>query len=158
MERLTEWMGGHAAVVNHHANYIDRLAAYEDTGLEPREIESIVDAYGRGMTLRQENGERLRLIHGISTDRLRELVQAEKDGQVMMLRAPVGTWVYRIVTTVGNRWLEHPFVKLTRVSMTNVTAINLQFGRSVFLTREEAERVLVTDINVGSKEGGGFDG
>jgi len=30
MERLTEWRGEHAAVVNHHANYIDRLAAYED--------------------------------------------------------------------------------------------------------------------------------
>ena len=31
---------------------IDRLAAYEDTGLEPEEIERIVDAYGRGYTLR----------------------------------------------------------------------------------------------------------
>lgn len=30
MERLTEWRGEHAAVVNHHANYIDRLARYED--------------------------------------------------------------------------------------------------------------------------------
>lgn len=30
MERLTEWRGEHAAVVNHHVNYIDRLARYED--------------------------------------------------------------------------------------------------------------------------------
>lgn len=30
MERLTEWRGEHAAVVNHHANYIDCLARYED--------------------------------------------------------------------------------------------------------------------------------
>ena len=28
--RLTEWRGAHAAVTNHHANYIDKLAAYED--------------------------------------------------------------------------------------------------------------------------------
>lgn len=28
--RLTEWRGGHAAIVNHHENYIDKLAAYED--------------------------------------------------------------------------------------------------------------------------------
>lgn len=28
--RLTEWRGEHAAVVNHHENYIDKLAAYED--------------------------------------------------------------------------------------------------------------------------------
>lgn len=30
MERLTEWRGEHAAIVNHHENYIDRLAYYED--------------------------------------------------------------------------------------------------------------------------------
>ena len=32
-----------------------RLAAYEDTGLEPEEIERILNSYGRGMTLRTEN-------------------------------------------------------------------------------------------------------
>ena len=31
MERVTEWSSsGHAAIVNHHVNYIDRLAYYED--------------------------------------------------------------------------------------------------------------------------------
>ena len=30
MNRLTEWRGDHAAIVNHHKNYIDKLAAYED--------------------------------------------------------------------------------------------------------------------------------
>lgn len=30
MNRLTEWRGDHAAIVNHHENYIDKLAAYED--------------------------------------------------------------------------------------------------------------------------------
>ena len=38
LERLTEWRGEHAAVVNHHVNYIDRLAAYEDIELMPEEI------------------------------------------------------------------------------------------------------------------------
>lgn len=64
---------------------LDRLAAYEDTGMDPEEIERILDAYGRGMTLRQANSERLQLIHGISTDRIRELVQADKDGRVWVL-------------------------------------------------------------------------
>ncbi len=58
---------------------IDRLAAYEDTGLTPEEIERILDAYGRGMTLRSENAERLRLIKDISTNRLRELARAEAE-------------------------------------------------------------------------------
>ena len=44
MERLTSWMGEHAAVVDHHANYIDRLAAYEDTGLTPEKVKQLVDA------------------------------------------------------------------------------------------------------------------
>lgn len=28
--RLTEWRGEHAAIANHRENYIDKLAAYED--------------------------------------------------------------------------------------------------------------------------------
>ena len=38
MDRPTEWRGEHAAIVNHHENYIDRLAAYEDAGEEGRLI------------------------------------------------------------------------------------------------------------------------
>ena len=41
MERVTEWRGDHAAVCNHHVNYIDRLARYEDTDLEPEEINGL---------------------------------------------------------------------------------------------------------------------
>lgn len=52
-------------------NAVDRLAAYEDTGVEPEEIARILDAYGRGMTLRTENAQRLEIVKGIQTDRLR---------------------------------------------------------------------------------------
>ncbi|MBR1810768.1 MAG: hypothetical protein IJ766_03835 [Clostridia bacterium] len=48
MNRLTEWCGDHAAVVNHHENYIDRLAAYEDTGLEPAEVAELAKAKADG--------------------------------------------------------------------------------------------------------------
>lgn len=43
MERCTEWRGEHAAVMAHNVNYVDRLARYEDTGLEPDEIQEAVD-------------------------------------------------------------------------------------------------------------------
>lgn len=44
-KRVTEWMGEHAAVVDNHANYIDRLAQFEDVGLEPDVIlELLADA------------------------------------------------------------------------------------------------------------------
>lgn len=59
-----------------------RLAAYEETGLEPEEIERILDSYGRGMTLRTENAQRLEIIKEIPIDRLRELAQADREGRV----------------------------------------------------------------------------
>ena len=55
------------------------LADYEDTGLEPQEITRIVDEYGHGHTLRTHAAERLELIREIPTDRLRELVEAERE-------------------------------------------------------------------------------
>ena len=69
---------------------LNRLAAYEDTGLEPEEIERIVDAYGRGHTLRTESAERLEIVREIKTDRLRELAKAEKDGRLEVLPCKVG--------------------------------------------------------------------
>ncbi len=81
MERLTEkTVGGIVLSGDSLAAAgvaLEKLAAYEDTGLEPTEIERILDAYGRGMTLRTENAERLRIIKDIPTDRLQELVRAE---------------------------------------------------------------------------------
>ena len=60
----------------------DRLAAYEESGLEPEEIERILDSYGRGMTLRTENAQRLEIIKEIPINRLRELAQAYREGRV----------------------------------------------------------------------------
>ena len=69
---------------------INRLAAYEDTGLTPEEIERVVDAYGRGHTLRTESAERLEIVREIKTDSLRELAKAEKDGRLEVLPCKVG--------------------------------------------------------------------
>ena len=81
---------------------VDRLAAYEDTGLEPWEIGRIVDAYGRGHTLRTESAERLEIVREIKTDRLRELVLADQDGRLVVLPCKAGSLIY-----VGRRRREH---------------------------------------------------
>ena len=52
-----------------------RLAAYEDTGLEPREVSAIVKEWSDLCTVVGECG-------GI--DRLRELAEADKDGRVVV--------------------------------------------------------------------------
>ena len=63
---------------------MDRLFAYESTGLEPQEIARIVDEYGHGHTLRTHAAERLELIREIPTDRLRELVEADREGRCVV--------------------------------------------------------------------------
>ena len=62
-------MGGDCQI---DSKILDRLAAYEETGLEPEEIDRILDAYGRGMTLRTETAQRLEIVKDIKTTRLRE--------------------------------------------------------------------------------------
>lgn len=58
----------------------DRLAAYEDTGLEPREVSAIVKEWSDLCTIVGECG-------GI--DRLRELAEADKDGRLVVH----GLWI-----------------------------------------------------------------
>lgn len=62
-----------------------RLAAYEDTGWTPEEIEQVINVYGRGQALRTENALRLEAVKDISTDRLRELAEADKAGRLVVL-------------------------------------------------------------------------
>lgn len=48
--------------------------------MTPEEINRIIDAYGRGLTLRSDVSERVELIRDIPTERLREIAEGEKDG------------------------------------------------------------------------------
>lgn len=60
-----------------------RLAAYEDTGLEPESVEALkLSMMGKAISEIAE-------FNGLSIDRLRELAEADKDGRVAVL--PVGT-------------------------------------------------------------------
>lgn len=81
LKRATEWRGEHAAVVNNHINYIDRLAEYEDTGLEPEEV----DAYNRTL-----------LDMGITLGRFGELVNADKEDRLVVLPCKVGDTIYKL--------------------------------------------------------------
>lgn len=54
-ERLTYRDDDGNAAMKGKSACIERLAAYEDTGLSPAEISRILDAYGRGQTLRTES-------------------------------------------------------------------------------------------------------
>ena len=125
----------------------NRLSAYEDTGLEPEEIERVVDAYGRGHTLRTESAERLEIVREIKTDRLRELAKAEQDGRLEVLPCKVGdhiladgreaivVWFFGYKT---GRYLHAQF--LDNAECTDIPFYEI--GKNRLSAREDAEAAL----------------
>lgn len=92
MERLTYFKDGYWRVnfsgVQYQADFVDRLAAYEDTGLTPERCAEFAraDAEGRYIVMRDAEQE------GVA--RLRELAEADKDGRVVVLPCKAGErWV-----------------------------------------------------------------
>ena len=111
---------------------LDRLATYEDTGLEPEEIEDLKDC------IEGEEGTQ-----GTVKDLL-ELVQyrkLEEQGLLIKLPCKIGTPVYEICTDAG--W--HRVDELIKYHIEKVK-FNFEhideIGKTVFLTREEAEKAL----------------
>ena len=62
---------------------IDRLAAYEDTGLEPGEIERIKQDVEEGCL--KSTARR----YGIDVSRLRELAKADREGRIEIIEPDV---------------------------------------------------------------------
>lgn len=128
-----------------------RLAAYEDTGLTPVEVSTLVKDWNDLCTIVGECG-------GIS--RVRVLAEADKDGRLSVLPCKVGDtlWVARNPWTGellkkpldayvnGVKMYSHGiYVNLLfdtrKINGTRDYEIN-HIGKTVFLTREEAEKAL----------------
>ena len=120
------------------ARQYERLAAYEDTGLEPEEMKRIghliSDDSCIGMDFLSACIDAAR--DGISTDRLRELAKAEKDGLLVVLPCKEGTKIYVIRHRLsGKHEIAERYFSLTYNRPE-------EFGKSVFLTLEDAEDAL----------------
>lgn len=88
MERLTYFKDGYWRVnfsgVQYQADFVDRLAAYEDTGLYPESVEALkLSMMGKAISEITE-------FDGLPIDRIRELAEADKDGRVVVLPCKVG--------------------------------------------------------------------
>ena len=125
------------------AKAFDRLAAYEDTGLEPEEIDSLP-------TLWMEKVKELLEIGPI--DRLRELKQADDEGRCGIPPVRLHQHIFRIFSgeireeTVCDAMWE-PFTPRPRWKVWVMGSglpyyWNDVFGKTVFLTRAEAEAAL----------------
>ena len=110
---------------------IERLAAYEDTGLTPEELKAPFTEDAMINLAAQELG--------VEPSRLRELAVADKDVRVVVLPCKEGTTVYcislPIATNADKSKPEVVPIAFTRNDL-------LKFGTRVFLTREEAEKAL----------------
>lgn len=134
------------------------LRAYEAAGLTPEEIERVINAYGRGQTLRTENALRLEMVRDISTDRLRELAEADRDGRLVVLPVkPVLTPILSSMLYIikdGDIYedaLYEAVVGMSENGEMNVVYTTLSdqitfeqadIGKTVFLAHEETEKAL----------------
>ena len=118
---------------------LNRLAAYEDTGLEPEEIKVHEAAkYNAGYYHGDE--DRCRWIEKElgPIDHLRDLLHAEQDGRLVVLPCKVGDTVYQID---AERVYESE-VKWIIFDCNDIAFDERAIGVSIFLTREEAEAAL----------------
>lgn len=128
----TDRVKGLIAMSAYRQKAFDRLAAYEDTGLEPEAIEQIKLSFmGKAIAEITE-------FEGIPVARLRELSQAEKDGRLVELPCKVGDKIYQ---TDGLDIYESEIRKIV-FDTDNIAFDENAIGKSVFLTREEAEAEL----------------
>lgn len=126
----------------------ERLKAYEDTGLGPEEVERSKLEIEAGCV------KAIARTYGIDINRLRKLAEADKDGRLVVLPCKVGQRVFALLDT--DKHISECEVK--QIGMGNkIGFIGLEpigargreygvalngFGKTVFLTREEAEKAL----------------
>lgn len=118
----------------------ERLAAYEDTGLTPEQCENakvIIESAFSDDTSKAE--------------RIRELLKADKAGRVVVLPCKVGDVVYgfhveKTILPMVAKWIETNTdgwcIAVQYTPMAPRFYRFSDFGKTVFLTREEAEKAL----------------
>ena len=120
----------------------NRLAEYEDTGLEPEKIAFLKNVVDDAFSDKPE-----------FTEHIRELLRAEKDGRVVVLPCRVGDKIYRVVDDCtfpgdcGTKRMckgceyRNLFIEQTRFRLYLLTDDG-KLRRGYYRTREEAERAL----------------
>lgn len=149
MERYTYFDSGKFRLkiddTEYSGDWVDRLAAYEETGLEPEEIRDSIG--GISPICVQCDGK---TSDGVVTEKcgypdditkcleqskhLCELAQAEKEGRLVVLPCEIGSPVYSHARKLDGA----DYVRETEFWWSDIP----QMGKTVFLTREAAEAAL----------------
>lgn len=110
-----------------------KLAAYEETGLEPEKIMALCDMDSRAKMAEMLKTEEY---YGVSIDRLKELAKADSEERCIILPIKEGTSTWNIYWPLFDD--EDPEIYESNFLMRDIEAL----GKTVFLTREEAEKAL----------------
>lgn len=109
-----------------------RLKAYENTGLSPESVEALK------LSMMGKATSEITEFNGLPIDRLKELAKADKEGRVLILPCKHDSIVWRLqYVDKGDGTFPIAPVK-TRFNLWFLS----EFGKTVFLTREEAEKAL----------------
>lgn len=137
----------------------ERLVRYEDTGLTPAEVLSMHSEWNAMISVLNSIG---------SYDRLRELAEADKEGRVVVMPCKVGDTLYHLSSaytecTYGVRkdnyccegcevpCDSHEVIFIDTIRPSSLVATIRcceELGKTVFRTREEAEKALEAKRNV----------
>ena len=115
---------------------LTRLAAYEDTGVEPEQVLEL-KSFTQGGIHKIEDGWK----------HVQELLQAEQDGRLVVLPCKAGTLIYigirpAIITQFFGYVRERYFHAVFCDENKGIDIPFEELGKTVFLTREEAEAAL----------------
>lgn len=145
-----DWTGKHGKpMVDCTALYCrnrlkDRIAAYEDSGCAPEEVLPKDKADEIALKLM-----RLADLESLcSYDRLRELAEVDKDGRLVVPPCKIGDVLYRaspsgvVVHRVANMVYRELTSRWYIDTIPNLPYASEELGKTVFLTREEAEKAL----------------
>lgn len=132
---------------------LGRVVEYEDTGWTPKAVTALGELFDYALKESKTLTEQLTLLHHI-----RELAEADKDGRVVVLPCRQGDelWTY----------CNHPVKRVYSFTVSDVSTLNGRtvlntlglgtirpeaIGKTVFRTREEAEKALAE--REGKKDG-----
>lgn len=128
-----------------YAELRGRLMQYEDTGLTPEEVSTLVKDWSDLRTIIGECG---------GLDRVRALAEADKAGRLVVLPCQSGEHVFTLLDdqkhvrecevkyAVLDGWLKVFYIEPIGAPGNSYSAPFGAFGQTVFLTRKEAEKAL----------------
>ena len=163
MERLTKRENGHAHYprcfeepcggmgcrtedCEFKVEICERLADYEDTKREPEEVSALEKLFDYALEESKTLAEQLELLN-----RIRDLAEADKDGRLVVLPCKVGDVVYgfhgeKTILPMVAKWIETNTdgwcIAVQYAPMAPRFYQFSDFGKTVFLTYEEAKKAL----------------